>query len=145
MKIVTGSETASLERECSRLNISGSVLLAPGDFAAEREALRTSDIALNPRTECPGIPQKLLNYMAAACPIVSFEGSARHLTNGRSAIIVPDGDVEAFARAVLTLLDDPDLAKTLGENARNVVEDDLSWERTAKLVIDVYRKFGQTP
>jgi glycosyltransferase involved in cell wall biosynthesis len=102
--------------------------------------LAAADVALHPRPPCDGLPMKLLNYMAAALPVVSFRGSARGLEHGRSAWIVEDGDVEGFAEGIVRLLRDRELARRLGTEARARVAREGSWERTATDVETVYRK-----
>ncbi|HTC24518.1 MAG TPA: glycosyltransferase, partial [Gemmatimonadales bacterium] len=89
---------------------------------------------------CSGVPQKLLNYMAAAKPIVSFAGSGGLLEHGRTGWLVPDGDTEAFGGAVLHMLDEPELAHQLGAAARRHVADHYSWDRSARLVESVYEQ-----
>ncbi|RPJ43904.1 MAG: glycosyltransferase family 1 protein [Candidatus Latescibacterota bacterium] len=92
--------------------------------------LAGSDVALNPRTECEGIPQKVLNYLAAARPVVSFAGSAVSIRHEREGLVVPNGDTAAFASAVVRLLDDPSLARRLGDaGAARAAEH--SWESRA--------------
>lgn len=101
--------------------------------------LASADVALHPRPPCDGLPMKLLNYMAAALPVVSFRGSARGLEHGRSAWIVEDGDVDGFADGIVRLLRDRELARRLGTAARARVASEASWERTALQVETVYR------
>lgn len=81
---------------------------------------------------------KLLNYMAAGRPIVSFAGSAKGLVHGQTAWLVEDGDVSGFARATIRLLDDPHLARTLGDRARQHVVANCSWDAVAGSVEGVY-------
>ena len=88
-------------------------------------------MALLPRPECPGIPQKLLNYMAAARGIVSFAGSAKLLRHEVTGLVVPNRDKEAFARAIVRLVDEPSLARSLGSAARAEVIDTATWDRAA--------------
>ena len=144
------------ERRDARLVVVGSASLAEYDaLAAElgvRDLIRTvasdfrhlpahlaeADVALNPRTACGGVPQKLLNYMAAGKPIVSFAGSGRVLEHGRTGWLVPDEDVHAFGEGVLHLLEHPRLAAELGANARGEVVRRYSWDHSATLVEAVY-------
>jgi len=109
--------------------------------------LAAAAVAVNPRIACDGLPQKLLNYMAAASPIVSFSGSARHIEHGHSALIVPDGDIRKFAQAIVRLVEDPDLARRLGANARAFVQSELTWARAAERVEEVYGRLtvGREP
>ncbi len=93
--------------------------------------LANADIALNPRTDCDGIPVKLLNYMAAARPAVSFEGSAPGVTHGLNGWLAANGNIEEFAAGVVALLQDPGRALTIGRNARDYVEQNASWPNAA--------------
>jgi glycosyltransferase involved in cell wall biosynthesis len=83
---------------------------------------------------------KLLNYMAAAAPIVSFDGSAVHLEHERTGLRVADGDTVAMADAIERLLDDRILARRLGDAARAQVQRDFSWDGVAGRVEQVYRE-----
>jgi len=129
------------------LGVRGRIDTIASDFGGLAAHLAAAHVALNPRTACAGVPQKLLNYMAAGKPIVSFAGSAKVLEHGRTGWLVPDEDAAAFGRAVLALLDDPELARALGDAARRHVAEHFSWERTAERVEVVYGKLtgGGTP
>ncbi len=105
----------------------------PGYFAG-------SEIALNPRTACDGVPQKLLNYMAAGKPVVSYEGSAACLEHGRTGWVVKNGDIAGFAAGVLRLLDDPELAAKIGSNARQEVLLHHTWDKKAMEAEAVYNR-----
>ncbi len=102
-----------------------------GGWSELPQILASSDIATNPRTVCPGIPQKLLNYMASALPTVSFEGSSAMLVHEQTGLIVPNGDVDGFAQAIVRLIDSRDLRSRLGAAARTLVESQYNWERVA--------------
>ena len=104
------------------------------------DLIASADVALNPRSVCPGIPQKLLNYMAAGAAIVSFAGSAKHLRHEETALIVPGDDAAAFAAAIARLLDDAPLRTRLGREARQYARQFFSWASCAGLVEDVYER-----
>jgi glycosyltransferase involved in cell wall biosynthesis len=84
------------------------------------------------------LPQKLLNYMASGCPIVSFAGSARHIVHERNCLIVEDRDESGMAQAILRLLEHPDLARRLGSAARAYARAEFGWDRTAARIEQVY-------
>lgn len=107
------------------------ILVRPDGFSYLPRILASADIATNPRTVCPGIPQKLLNYMAAALPTVSFEGSSAILVHEQTGLIVPNGDIDGFAAAIVRLADASDLRLRLGSAARALVEAEYNWERVA--------------
>ena len=97
---------------------------------AERlnELLNLADIHLLPQrqdVDCFVMPSKLLGMMASGRPIVA---SARHgsdLSNTvcECGLVVPPGDGDGFARAVIELLDNPERAQGLGVRARELCID----------------------
>jgi glycosyltransferase involved in cell wall biosynthesis len=101
--------------------------------------MATAAVAVNPRVQCDGIPQKLLNYMAAGMPITTFDGSAGPIRHEATGLRVPNGDTAAMAAAIERLLADRELAERLGGAAREQARRDFSWARVAARVEDVYR------
>jgi glycosyltransferase involved in cell wall biosynthesis len=140
LAIVTESSFAPYESMANQLGIREAIDLLPAYFEELPAQLADATVALNPRIRCDGIPLKLLNYMSAARPIVSFEGSGHGLEHDRTALLVPDGDTSAFARAVVSLLEQPELAVRLGENAQRFSRERHSWKRTAEQVEEVYER-----
>jgi glycosyltransferase involved in cell wall biosynthesis len=63
-----------------------------------------------------GLPRVLPQAMAAALPIVAtaVDGNAEAVTDGVNGLLTPPRHPDAFARALLRLLDDPDLARRMG-------------------------------
>lgn len=108
-------------------------------FAEIPPVLASADVTVVPRPNLPGVPVKLLNYMAAAKPIVVFEGSAKGLSHLKNAFVVTDHDWQGMAHGIVTLLQDPVLAETLGRNARAWVEETLDWPTLAGRIEAVYQ------
>ncbi len=125
---------------CRRLNIEDYVEVREVDFQQLPAELSRATVLANPRVECSGVPQKLLNYMASGTPTVSFASSAKLLEHERSGLIVPDGDVRAFADAVLRLMGDAGLRRRLGQHAQEVIARDYSWDQVAVRVEQVYAR-----
>jgi len=138
LALVGSTSLAEYDALANDLGVRESIRTVASDFRGLPAHLAAADIALNPRTACGGMPQKLLNYMAAGKPIVSFAGSGRVLEHGRTAWLVPDEDVRAFGEGVLHLLSQPRLAAELGANARRQVMREYNWSRVADLVEAVY-------
>jgi glycosyltransferase involved in cell wall biosynthesis len=101
--------------------------------------LANADIALNPRTDCDGIPVKLLNYMAAARPAVSFAGSAPGVTHKLDGWLAVNGDVRDFAAGVVALLQEPARAEAIGRAARDYVERNCSWPNGAERCEQIFK------
>jgi glycosyltransferase involved in cell wall biosynthesis len=104
--------------------------------------LGAADVLVNPRVDCDGIPQKLLNYMAAGRPIVSFAGSAPVLEHGGNAPgragrghrLIRRGDPAGAALAGAGRR-----ARALRAR-RDAVEATFSWQRVARDVESAYAK-----
>lgn len=140
LQVVSESSFEPHESLARELNVRDAVDVVQVGFEALPAYLVSADVTVNPRGDADGIPQKLMNYMAAARPIVSFAGSAAHLVHGETAWLVPHDDVEGFASAILQLLDQPELAARLGRNARAQIDREFSWERTAERTEQVYER-----
>ncbi|PJE38154.1 hypothetical protein CVM52_03155 [Pseudooceanicola lipolyticus] len=135
--VIPQPHEAVLEQARAR-GIGDRVTAVDADRAELAHELCTADVLVNPRIECPGYPLKLLNYMAAERPIVSFKSSGKNLKDGIDACIVPDGDVAAFAEAISRLLGDRARGDTLGQTARDTVFNHYSWEAIAQRVHTAY-------
>ncbi len=62
-----------------------------------------------------------------------------YIENGVSGVLIPPGDVDAFAHAVVTLLRDPDRRQRLGVSARQRIAEFFTWEHLATDVEQAYR------
>lgn len=73
--------------------------------------------------------------------VVTNVGSLTEVVdNGVNGYIVPPRDVDALAEAIIKLLKDNKLRKTMGESAYLRTKQDLSWERIANKTIEVYNE-----
>jgi glycosyltransferase involved in cell wall biosynthesis len=123
-----------------KLGIRDAIDIIPDSFEELPRQLAESAIAVLPRMHCDGIPQKLLNYMAAGKGIVCSAGSAKLLEHERTGLIVPNGDVDAFAAAIVRLAANPAYSDALGSTARDYVERNYSWDQAAERLEHVYAR-----
>lgn len=135
----TTSTLGTLSARAQALGIASAIDIETDDFAALPARLGGAAMAVSPRTRCDGVPQKLLNYMAAGCPIVASRGSAPVLEHGATGLVVENHDVDGFAQAMRRIIDEPELAAALGSRAHATVADRFSWDATARTVEGVYQ------
>ena len=95
-------------------------VVAAADAEAARDALHRAEVAVSPRSSWSGFPVKNLNYAAAGLPVVACAGSASGLRNGRTGLVVPDGESAAMADALLSLLRDPGMARRCGAEGQKL-------------------------
>ncbi len=112
------------------------------DRVAIAEHLSAADIGLCPDLKTAlndlSTMNKTMEYMSYALPSVSFDLVETRVSGGETVIYVPSGDIAAFADAVETLIDDPDLRVRLGLAARKRVSAELDWRPQAEAYVGVY-------
>ena len=138
LRIVTNDDFDRYISGARKLNIADQIDVVSSVFEVLPDELTGADIAVNPRVVGSGIPQKLLNYMAVGMPIVSFAGTARGILPNETGLVVPDGDIDAFATAMDRLLDDYDLAWKMGNSAREYVSSIGDWQMTGRRLEQVF-------
>lgn len=98
--------------------------------------LLASDILLMPQLVFPWSAIKIFDYLAAGRPIVAtdFETVREILQDRSNAVLVPPGSGEALASGIRWLLDNPETARKLGEQAgRDAIH--YSWENRAARIV----------
>lgn len=110
----------------------------PEYFAQAAVAIYPFDDTLINRTKCS---VKLIDLLSAGVPVVAdaVGQNAEYIRHDETGLLVPSGDVEAMAQAVLDLLRDREKAERLGRQAARDVSERFSWDR---LVLDVERIYG---
>lgn len=111
-------------------------------FARAALAIYPFDDTLINRAKCP---VKLLDLLAAGVPVVAEAvGEIQELIrHGETGWLIPPGDEEGFARAVLALLGDPERRSRLGAAAAREVRQTRSWERLAEVAERAYFEAGR--
>lgn len=141
LQIVTRGAFEPYEPLARSLGIRDAIDVIPDHGDSAIEYLAAADVALNPRVHSAGTPQKLLNYMAAGKPIVSFAGSGAILEHGHSGWLVPGDDDVLFADATLRCLEDDRLSRALGAEAQRLATE-YTWDGSAALLEAIYGRLA---
>jgi glycosyltransferase involved in cell wall biosynthesis len=131
--LVGDGEVMAEMRELARgLRLDGAVEFAgwmPSDGVVR--VLSSADVCLapDPPTEANELSTmiKVMEYMALGRPIVSYDLHESRVSAGPAARFASGGDVEAFAREIDRLLDDPAARQAMGEAGVERVRSGLSW------------------
>lgn len=108
------------------------------DLASVFACLARSDVAVSPRTAPGGLPQKILNYMAAGLPVVASTGSGPAVRHAETGWVVPDDDPDAFSRALVGLLRNDELRRRLGQAARQHARNAYVHSAVDQRIVNVY-------
>jgi glycosyltransferase involved in cell wall biosynthesis len=105
------------------------------DLYRESDALVLSSFA-------EGLPVVLMEAMAMEIPCVApwVNGIPEIVTHETDGLLVPPGDAEALARAIGRLMDDAELRRTLGQNARLKILEKFDLRRNTEHLADVFQR-----
>ena len=118
-----GELRGSLQQQIDRLGLSGSVELCGTVRDMPSEYRQAALLALSSHYE--GLPMALIEAQAYGVPAVSFDcqcGPREVIVDERTGRLVPEGDVEALAQAILELIQDPEKRRRMGEEAASLAK-----------------------
>ena len=87
-------------------------------------------------------PLKIFEYMATALAVVTLDAPplAEIVRPGKEGLLVAEGDEEALANAIATLLADPERARTMGLSGRERVVASFSWQSHCEQLEGILRE-----
>jgi glycosyltransferase involved in cell wall biosynthesis len=108
----------------------------------KRELLSEGSIYVLP-TRAENLPIAMLEGMAGGNAVVSTPvGGIPNVVGDDNGVLVPPGDADALADAIVELLSDPDRIERLARNNRTVVEREHSWEAAVADLESLYRRLA---
>lgn len=92
-----------------------------------------------------GLPTVVLEGLALGTPVVAtpITGIPEAVVDGRTGILVPEGDVTALAAALGTLIDQPELRCSLAQAGRRHVEANFDSRKNTALLWQLIREATQ--
>ena len=102
--------------------------------------LNSIDILVH-TTEKEPFGRVFIEAMAARKPVIAFDsgGASEIVVNGETGILVSNCEIDAMESAILSLINDPDKRKYMGEAGRKRVEENYPIEKHCEDVADVYQ------
>lgn len=73
-------------------------------------------------------------------PVSTHAGADSLMTTTDAGIMVPPGDSESLARALVTLANQKQLRDAMGDRGRKIVEDNFSWDIVGIKVLNFYQR-----
>jgi len=112
---------------CDRIHVAGYRNDAP-------ELIAASDVLIQPSTDGEGLPRVILESLAYGTPVIASAnpGSMEIIDNDVNGYIVPTKNSSAIADYVRKLNDSPKTLKTLSDNSKQKLENEMSHQETVK-------------
>ncbi len=139
----TGDSLQDLRDLAGNLQLNGCVELT--GFVSDEDLqanLAAADICVDPDPSSPlndvSTWIKVMEYMAAAKPIVSFDLKETRFSARDAAMYVEPNNETQFAEAIAELMDQPELQKRMGTYGRRRVEEELQWAKVGKNLLTAY-------
>jgi glycosyltransferase involved in cell wall biosynthesis len=87
-----------------------------------------------------GPPNKLFNYMRYGLPVIAVDipETRRIVIESECGIIVKERSVDALLEALSILIENPELKRQMGENARRAVHEKYNWDIMEKKLLRIY-------
>lgn len=106
------------------------------------ELLADADICVDPAPPTDvnerSTMTKIAEYLALGKPVVAYDLLETRRTAADAALLVPRGDVAAFAQAISLLAGDPALRRRLANAARARAVASLTWEQSERALLRAY-------
>lgn len=136
-----GPERIPLQQLCDELNLRSDSLQFLGWRNDVANILHQCDLLVI-SSDHEGFPNVLLEAMAAGIPAVSTPaGDAPEvIRESETGFVVAFDDVEAIARCIVRLANEPETRKVMGVAARHRVESTYSPDGLAKRMLQIYRE-----
>jgi glycosyltransferase involved in cell wall biosynthesis len=138
-----GPERGAIEGELSRLGLQQRVVLTGAvPHAKVPSYLAAMDIGVAPYREQPDFyfsPLKVVEYLAAALPVVATAQGDLAALVGEAGLLVPPGSIPALQAALARLVDDPNLRTRMSQAAR-LRAAGLTWDGVAQSVEGVLER-----
>ncbi len=141
--LIAGEEaqvrSGGLKKLAQRLGILDRFIFLPHQEDI-RALLSALDLGVVASTGSETICRVALEFMAMGKPVVGTQVNSipELVTDGLEGIIVPPADPQALSRAILKLLQEPELRRELGRRARRRVEEEFSLDRLAESTERLY-------
>lgn len=90
------------------------------------------------------LANKLFQYMAGSKPIIVSDcpSQVNIINDAECGLVHKAEEHESLARCILKYVEDPDLQKSHGLNARKAIESKYNWALTSKALIDHYNQLA---
>jgi len=98
--------------------------------------------SINYMEQTEGLGVVLLEAMASGVPVIgsNIGGIPDIIKNEINGLLVPPGDPEALASAIMKILNNPELAEKFAQEGLRTVQERFSWDKISDQFIEIYQE-----
>jgi glycosyltransferase involved in cell wall biosynthesis len=135
-----GQMLAKVKQKTAELGLNEIVTFLGGRDDVSR-LMKAADLFILPSL-WEGLPYVLLEAAVAQLPVVAtaVDGVPEVIIDGKTGILVPPGDSQALAKAILSLLNQPELARLMAKAGKEFVSQNFTLEKMCQEVVSVYKE-----
>lgn len=105
--------------------------------------LAAADLCISPKLYGGGTSIKVLDYLGAGCPVIATQKAIQGLPVEPDKHLLVSNHPEEFARYIRMVLFDQEIARKIGNEGRNLVAQDMIWEKIAdRMLRECSRSLG---
>jgi phosphatidylinositol alpha-1,6-mannosyltransferase len=142
-----GALEGQIHQQVERLGLASDVLFLGHQPQSRLPSLyATAEIVLL-SSSFDNSPNCVLEANACERSVVATRvgGVPRYVTEEENGLLADSGDAPGFAAAIVRLLENPTLARAMGERGRRRVVERHSWRRSAEKLLDLYQRLLCAP
>jgi glycosyltransferase involved in cell wall biosynthesis len=139
-----GPDEARFRDQATRLGLDRSVTFSPPVFPARAAFERARCVILPSRSEA--FPYVVLEAAAGGIPVIaSAVGGIPEILGGDYDLLVPPGDPEALAKAMIRVLDRPEDSADRAAGLRDAIATRFTVDGMVSAALEVYSRLVQSP
>lgn len=135
----SGEDEATLKRQAQELGLNKCVTFIPSTPYITDFYQQAFLYIMTSRFE--GLPLVLIEAKQQGLPCISFDcpnGPSEVIRSGIDGEVIPEGDINAMATSIISLINDPKRIKMYGKNACEDIKNRFSQEKIIKDWIDLF-------
>jgi len=113
-------------------------VVVTGHVPRIQDWITRATVAVAPMQAGSGIQNKVLEAMACGAPVIATPYALGGIEANDSEHLLVARDAETFAGQVVRIMQDRTLARRLARNARQLVEDQYTWDRSVAMLEQAY-------
>ncbi|MCA9472732.1 MAG: glycosyltransferase [Nitrospirales bacterium] len=111
------------------------------EYADAARYLSLGHVAVSPKVSSSEANLKLFTYMAMGLPCVVFDNPVNREILDDLGVYAENGDPQAFAQKIVSLLQDSKHAKTLGDACYQKASSEYSWDVVGQRLLGIYERY----